>query len=247
MLYPENTNMMKFPGRNLKNHIVKYRSNGNSSRNFKQVYSVCLILIFCIALYNDSILHAQTMKTQNTSINSEQATFGAGCFWCVETVFSRVEGVQDVRSGYSGGHVKNPSYKEVCTGTTGHAEVCQLTFDPSKITYTELLEIFWKTHDPTTLNRQGNDIGTQYRSVVFYHNAEQKKVAEEMKDKLNIEGIWDNPVVTEIVSFTAFYPAEDYHNDYYEKNPSQPYCSFVITPKVEKFEKIFKDYLRESK
>ena len=178
------------------------------------------------------------------SSNTEVATFGAGCFWCVEAIFSRVDGVLDIKSGYSGGNVKNPSYKEVCTGKTGHAEICKITFDPLKVSYLNLLEIYWKTHDPTTLNRQGNDVGTQYRSVIFYHNEEQKKIATEMKDQLNQEGIWNDPIVTEIVPFEAFYPAEGYHDDYYENNPNQPYCSFVITPKVEKFEKTFRDYLK---
>jgi peptide-methionine (S)-S-oxide reductase len=185
------------------------------------------------------------MKTPTDNAKTETATFGAGCFWCVEAIFSRVEGVLGVEPGYSGGHVKNPTYKDVCTGTTGHAEVCQIVFDPSKISYPELLKIFWETHDPTTLNRQGNDVGTQYRSVIFYHTEEQKKIAEEMKARLNREGIWDNPILTGIVKFEAFYPAENYHNDYYENNPDQPYCSFVITPKVEKFEKAFKNYLRK--
>lgn len=173
----------------------------------------------------------------------EKATFGAGCFWCVEAIYSRVEGVIKVEPGYSGGKTENPTYKEVCTGTTGHAEVCQITFDPLKISYLDLLEIFWKSHDPTTLNRQGNDIGTQYRSVIFYHNPLQKKEAEAMKLRLNNEKIWDNPIVTEIVPFEMFYVAEDYHFDYYKNNPNQPYCSLVITPKVKKFEKTFKEYL----
>lgn len=201
------------------------------------------VLIF-ILVFAFSDTNAQTMKTRAVT-NTELATFGAGCFWCVEAIFSRVEGVLDVKSGYSGGHIKNPSYKEVCTGKTGYAEVCQLTYDSSKISYLELLEIFWKTHNPTTLNRQGNDVGTQYRSVVFYHTEEQKELATEMKAKLDSEGIWDDPIVTEIVPFKAFYPAEDYHDDYYENNPSQPYCSFVITPKLEKFEKTFKDYIKK--
>jgi len=199
-------------------------------------------LFFVLFYINDT--NAQTMNNQKTSTTTELATFGAGCFWCVEAIFSRVDGVLDVQSGYSGGQVKNPTYKEVCTGSTGHAEVCQLTYDPSKISYLKLLEIFWKTHDPTTLNRQGNDVGTQYRSAIFYHNGEQMKIAAEMKDKLNREGIWSDPIVTEIVPFETFYPAEDYHNDYYENNASQSYCSFVITPKVEKFEKAFQDYLK---
>ncbi|MBN2523174.1 MAG: peptide-methionine (S)-S-oxide reductase MsrA [Bacteroidales bacterium] len=185
------------------------------------------------------------MGNQQEKKNLEKATFAAGCFWCVEAIFERVHGVTDVKPGYSGGHVKNPLYREVCNGTTGHAEVCQLTFDPDIISYIELLEIFWQTHDPTTLNRQGNDVGTQYRSAIFCHNSEQKRLAEEMKLRLNKEKIWANPVVTEIADFKEFYPAEDYHEDYYEKNPAQPYCSIVITPKIEKFEKVFSEYLKE--
>jgi peptide-methionine (S)-S-oxide reductase len=143
--------------------------------------------------------------------------------------------------------VKNPSYKEVCSGSTGHAEVCQISYNPKLITYSELLEVFWKTHNPTTLNRQGNDIGTQYRSAVFYHTEEQKRIAEEMKSRLNLEKIWEDPIITEIVAFEEFYPAEDFHEDYYARNPNQGYCNFIITPKINKFEKIFKDYLKEEK
>ena len=185
----------------------------------------------------------KTMNTQNT--NLETATFGSGCFWCTEAIFERVKGVSKVVSGYSGGSVDNPTYKEVCNGTTGHAECTQITFDPAVITYDELLEIFWKMHDPTTLNRQGNDVGTQYRSVVFYHNDEQKQKAEYYKKKLTEEKIWDKPIVTEITKLEKFYPAEDYHQEYYDNNPNQGYCTYVITPKVEKLEKIFKDKLKK--
>lgn len=178
--------------------------------------------------------------------NLELATFGAGCFWCVEAIFSRVKGVHAVKSGFSGGHVKNPAYKEVCRGLTGHAEVCQLKFDPDQISYLELLEIFWQTHDPTTLNRQGNDVGTQYRSVIFHHCDEQKRLAEKMKKKLDEEDIWPNPIVTEIKPFDKFYEAEDYHDSYFARNQEQPYCSIVIRPKVEKFRKAFAEYLNEN-
>jgi peptide-methionine (S)-S-oxide reductase len=178
--------------------------------------------------------------------NLQKATFGSGCFWCTEAIFERLKGVKSVVSGYSGGKVENPTYKEVCTGTTGHAEVTQITYDPEVISFDELLEVFWKTHDPTTLNRQGNDVGTQYRSVIFYHNEEQKKLAEKYKDELNKSGAWDKPIVTEISPFTKFYPAEDYHQEYYENNPNQGYCAFVIAPKVEKFEKVFKDKLKKA-
>lgn len=179
--------------------------------------------------------------------NLTKATFGSGCFWCTEAIFLRVKGVEKVTSGYSGGTVKNPSYKEVVSGNTGHAEVVQIAYDPEVIGYDELLEIFWKTHDPTTLNRQGADVGTQYRSVIFYHNEQQKKQAEHYKKELDQAGIWSDPIVTEITAFDAFYPAEDYHQDYYAANAgSNPYCSVVITPKVEKFEKVFKDKMKES-
>jgi peptide-methionine (S)-S-oxide reductase len=174
----------------------------------------------------------------------ETATFGSGCFWCTEAVFLNVEGVYNVRSGYSGGKVKNPSYREVCSGLTGHAEVIQLDYDPKVISYDELLEIFWKTHDPTTLNKQGADEGTQYRSAVFYHNDEQKKAAEFYKKKLDESKIFSAPIVTEITPFTAFYKAEDYHQNYYNLNSSAPYCSYVITPKLDKFKKVFKEKLR---
>lgn len=172
-------------------------------------------------------------------------TLGAGCFWCVEAIFQQLKGVHSVESGYSGGHVVNPTYKEVCTGTTNHAEVCQVTYDPAIISFTEILEVFWKTHDPTTLNRQGADIGTQYRSAIFYHTMEQKQIAEEMKARLVAAGIWKDPVVTEIVPFERFFKAEAYHQEYYFQNTSQPYCSTVITPKLEKFKKVFSDKLKE--
>lgn len=184
----------------------------------------------------------------NTYMNDqnklEKATFGSGCFWCTEAVFERLQGVTEVVSGYSGGDVENPSYEQVCTGTTGHAEVIQLTYNPDLVSYKELLEVFWKTHDPTTLNKQGNDVGTQYRSVIFYHNDEQKELAERYKKELDEAGIFDDPIVTEISPLTNFYKAEKYHQNYYENNPAQPYCSFVITPKIEKFEKIFSEKLK---
>ena len=173
------------------------------------------------------------------------ATFGSGCFWCTEAIFRRLEGVKSVVSGYSGGHVKNPSYEQVCTGETGHAEAIQIIYDPSKISYDELLEVFWKTHDPTTRNRQGNDIGTQYRSVVFYHSPDQKKAAESCKNRLEAARIWNRPVVTEIEAFTEFWPAESYHRNYYENNPSNTYCAYTITPKIEKLTEIFRDRLKE--
>lgn len=176
----------------------------------------------------------------------EIATFGSGCFWCTEAIFLNVDGVVSVVSGYTGGKVKNPTYKEVCSGLTGHAEAVQLTFDPAKVTYDELLEFFWKTHDPTTLNRQGNDVGTQYRSVIYYHNAQQKQLAEHYKKKLDESGAFDAAIVTEISPATIFYRAEDYHQNYYNLNSSAPYCSYVIQPKLEKFKKAFKEKLKKA-
>lgn len=190
---------------------------------------------------NNKVMEKETSANET---NIDTATFGAGCFWCVEAVFQRMNGVLSVKSGYSGGTVKNPSYKEVCQGTTGHAEVCQLTYDKTKVSFDELLEVFWKTHDPTTLNSQGNDHGTQYRSAIFYHNDAQKKTAEKYKEEINKSGAYPNPIVTQIAAFTKFYPAEDYHDNYFNQNSSEPYCKYVIQPKVDKFEKIFKDKMK---
>ena len=174
----------------------------------------------------------------------QTATLGAGCFWCVEAIFQRLKGVKSVKSGYSGGTVKNPGYKEVCSGRTCHAEVVQVTYDPRVLSFDELLEVFWKTHDPTTMNRQGNDIGTQYRSAVFYHTEEQRSIAESYKKKLNEAAVYPTPIVTEITPFKEFYPAEDYHQNYYNQNSGEGYCRYVIQPKLEKFEKVFRDKLR---
>jgi peptide-methionine (S)-S-oxide reductase len=174
----------------------------------------------------------------------KRVTFAGGCFWCTEAIFQRLKGVERVVVGYSGGHVDHPTYEQVCSGNTGHAESIQITYNPAKISYDELLEVFWKTHDPTTKNRQGNDVGPQYRSVIFYHDEEQKKLAESYKSKLEAEHIWNRPILTEIVPLAKFWPAEDYHQNYYHNNPSQSYCTFVITPKIEKFRKIFKDRLK---
>jgi peptide-methionine (S)-S-oxide reductase len=184
-------------------------------------------------------------NTMNTNENDSLAvaTFGAGCFWCVEACFSQLNGVVEVLSGYMGGATLNPTYKEVCTGTTGHAEVAQIRYNPNLISYEELLEVFWFVHDPTQLNRQGNDIGTQYRSVVFYHNDEQKKLAEHYKKKLNESGAYASKVVTEIAEAVEFYVAEEYHQGYFFDNPDQPYCSAVVRPKVEKFRKVFEEKL----
>jgi peptide-methionine (S)-S-oxide reductase len=176
--------------------------------------------------------------------NLEIATFAGGCFWCVEAQYQQLEGVVKVESGYTGGTLKNPTYREVCTGRTGHAEAINIYYDPKVISYDELLAAFWVAHDPTQLNRQGNDVGTQYRSAIFYHNEEQKNKAEEYKRKLNEEKAYDNPVVTEIAPYGVFYSAEDYHQNYYNDNPEEAYCRFVIQPKKEKFEKVFKDKLK---
>ncbi|HTJ11948.1 MAG TPA: peptide-methionine (S)-S-oxide reductase MsrA [Dinghuibacter sp.] len=174
----------------------------------------------------------------------DTATFATGCFWCTQATFQQLRGVVSVTAGFSGGHTKNPTYHEVCTGTTGHAESCNIVYDPKKITYDDLLEAFFKVHDPTQLNRQGNDVGTQYRSAIFYHNATQKKKAEYYIQKINEAKAYPNPVVTEVVPYTVFYKAEDYHQDYYNKNGDVPYCKYVIQPEVEKFKKIFADKLK---
>jgi len=175
----------------------------------------------------------------------DTATFGAGCFWCTEAQFQQLEGVIKVESGYSGGFIENPTYKQICTGTTGHAEVTNIYFDPSVISFDELLAAFWVAHDPTQLNRQGNDVGTQYRSVIFYHNEDQRRKAEDYKRRLNEEQAFASNVVTEISPFTKFYKAEDYHQNYYNENGSQPYCVFVVKPKLDKFKKVFADKLKK--
>ena len=176
--------------------------------------------------------------------NKDTATFGSGCFWCTEAVFQQVKGVDTVISGYSGGQIAKPTYKQVCSGTTGHAEVLQIVFNPALVSYSQLLEMFWYSHDPTTLNRQGNDEGTQYRSVVFYHNEQQKKEAEFYKKKLEEQKVFNSPIVTEISPLINFYPAEDYHQNYYNENSSQPYCMYIVRPKLEKFKKAFATKLK---
>jgi len=180
--------------------------------------------------------------------STETATFGTGCFWCTEAIFKELEGVVSVMPGYSGGHKINPTYKEVCSGETGHAECTQIVYDPAKISYDELLEVFFKVHDPTSLNRQGNDVGTQYRSVIFYHNDEQKRLAEKYKTELDRSGAYDKPIVTQIAPMEKFYPAENYHHDYYEYNKDKnPYCAVVVRPKLEKFKKVFSEKLKAKK
>jgi peptide-methionine (S)-S-oxide reductase len=184
----------------------------------------------------------ETMETNNVKLDT--ATFGAGCFWCVETLFEELQGVEKVLSGYSGGTAENPSYKDVTSGLTGHAEVISITFDSSIISYRTLLEVFWSVHDPTTLNRQGGDVGTQYRSVVFYHSEEQRVTAEEVKKEISEKNIWDDPIVTFIDPFDKFYVAEDYHQEFYNQNQDYPYCNVVIKPKVAKFRSKFRSLLK---
>jgi peptide-methionine (S)-S-oxide reductase len=181
---------------------------------------------------------------QPKSADMEIATLGGGCFWCTEAIYKELKGIVSVTSGYSGGEIVNPSYREVCTGRTGHAEVIEIEFNPAIIPFSEILEVFFATHDPTTLNRQGADAGTQYRSVIFYHNQEQKETAESIISRMNQENVYGKPVVTEVTAWKNFFPAEDYHQDYFENNPTQSYCQFVIAPKMEKFRKIFSDRLK---
>jgi len=209
------------------------------------ITSLSLCTIFaCNSEKNYKVMSSSLINAQ-LGDKTDTATFGTGCFWCTEALFEQLNGVLKVTSGYSGGHVKNPTYKEVCTGETGHAECVQVVYEPNKITYDELLEVFFKVHDPTSLNRQGADIGTQYRSAIFYHNEEQKQKAEYYKAELDKSGAYDKPIVTEITPFTKFYPAEDYHQEYYENNKnSNPYCSIVIKPKIEKFQKVFAKKLK---
>jgi len=200
-------------------------------------YLSIFILLFC---FNPSFARAE-----KTGAKLEIATLGGGCFWCTEAVIQRLKGVVSVTSGYSGGKVKNPSYEEVCTGNTGHTEVIQISFDPQKVTFEKILEVFWQAHDPTTLNRQGNDIGFQYRSVIFYHDKKQKEIAEKEKKELINSGIWSDPVVTAIEPFSNFYQAEKEHQNYYNRNSNQPYCIYVIDPKVKKLKKNFRNLLKE--
>lgn len=181
------------------------------------------------------------METKNT----ETATLGAGCFWCVEAVFDDLRGVESVESGYSGGHTENPTYREVCSETTGHAEVANVIFDPNEISFKEILQVFFAVHDPTTLNRQGNDVGSSYRSAIFYHDANQKRIAEETIKEVEAEGVYDDPIVTEVKPFDKFYIAENYHQEYFVNNPNQPYCAAVVAPKVAKFRKKFVDRLKK--
>jgi peptide-methionine (S)-S-oxide reductase len=218
-----------------------------------KVLAALLALGICgITACGDQGRNESTAITNNMSTNTESsgktdtATFANGCFWCTEAIFEELDGVISATSGYSGGNVPDPTYKEVCTGETGHAECLQIVYDPAKISFDELLEVFWQTHDPTTLNRQGADVGTQYRSEIFYHNEEQKEKAEKYKAELDKSGAFERPIVTAISPFTVFYPAEDYHQQYFENNEnSNPYCHIVIKPKLDKFRKVFKDKLKK--
>lgn len=208
--------------------------------------------LILVILYGGALISCNDYKANNYPAIEEESkemgkqtiTLGAGCFWCVEAIFESIKGVESVTSGYSGGSVKNPSYKEVCAGTTGHAEVVQIVYNADEVSLTKILEVFFQTHDPTTLNRQGGDVGTQYRSAIFYHTMEQKEIATEVFNKLDDSGAFIDPIVTEITEFTNFYPAEDYHQDYFELNGEQPYCRAVVRPKVEKFKKAFSDILK---
>jgi peptide-methionine (S)-S-oxide reductase len=203
----------------------------------------CSILFF--ACTSESKYNAMSASLVSTTEKIDTATFGTGCFWCTEALFEQLNGVMKVTSGYSGGKVANPTYKAVCTGETGHAECVQVQYEPNKISYDELLEVFWQVHDPTTLNRQGADVGTQYRSAIFFHTPEQKEKAEHYKQELDKSGAFNNPIVTEIAPFSKFYPAEDYHQEYYANNKNtNPYCAVVIRPKMEKFQKAFAGKLK---
>jgi len=211
-----------------------------------------LILIFALSTFTafsctntKDTLKNEVMDITKTNSKLDTATLGAGCFWCVEAIFSELRGVDGVLPGYTGGHVENPDYKTVCTGTTGHAEVCQIYFDPTIISFEEILEVFWTTHNPTTLNRQGNDVGTQYRSAIFYNSEDQRRIAEESKKNV-ATSIWSDKIVTEIAPLEIFYVAEDYHLEYFKNNPNQGYCVAVIEPKVLKFRKLFQDKLKQN-
>jgi peptide-methionine (S)-S-oxide reductase len=238
--------------RSLRFNSMQTRHQAVSWNSFFQFFVVAIV----IAAEGQSIMAEPKRSPRDTSKPAEKgaeadsehlekATFGSGCFWCTEAVFQQLKGVKSCVSGYSGGRTKNPTYAEVCTGTTGHAEVIQVTFDPKVVSYVELLEVFWKTHDPTTLNRQGADHGTQYRSVIFYHDEAQQKLANEYLKKLDASGAFDDPIVTEISPLKEFYPGEDYHQNYFRDNPEAPYCNAVIKKKVAKFRAVFKDKLKD--
>lgn len=211
-----------------------------------QLLLLVALLFYSISGFAENTFHKDAIfPFEKTVVQKDTATFASGCFWCVEAKFSQLEGVLKVTSGFTGGHVKNPNYKQVLTGATGHAEACNIVFDPSVISYDELLEAFFLSHDPTQLNRQGNDIGTQYRSAIFYHNDSQKEKAEYYINTLTQQLIYQKPIVTQVKPFTKFYIAEDYHQEYYKNNPDQSYCRYVIQPELERFKEIFKDKLKK--
>jgi peptide-methionine (S)-S-oxide reductase len=205
---------------------------------------VIIVTIFIIISCNNYKAEKTNVKEEINYLGMDTITLGAGCFWCVEAIFQDIKGVESVVSGYSNGAIKNPSYKEVCTGRTGHAEVCQVVYNSEIVSLAKILEVFFQVHDPTTLNRQGGDVGTQYRSGIYYHNDEQKDVALSIFNKLNADKVFDNPIVTEIKPIMSFYAAEEYHQDYFSLNGEQPYCRAVISPKIEKFKKSFSEILK---
>jgi peptide-methionine (S)-S-oxide reductase len=235
-------------------HSVRFRPHHafqNAALNLFVIVTSIFVMEVTYIMADPKQGPAKTSESTNTESPSavaalEEATFGSGCFWCTEAVFQQLKGVKAVVSGYSGGRTKNPTYEEVCTGATGHAEVIRVKFDPKVVTYVDLLEVFWKTHDPTTLNRQGADHGTQYRSVIFYHNETQQKLATEYKKKLDESKAFDKPIVTEISPIKDFYPGEDYHQNYFRNHPENPYCTAVINRKVAKFKAVFKDKLKKN-
>jgi len=210
----------------------------------QRITLIILAFMLVTGCKSNTIKTDKQMDVIPTGIKTDTATFASGCFWCVEAIFQELKGVQSVTSGYTGGKIKNPTYKEVSSGLTGHAEACMIIYDLAVISFDELLEAFWASHDPTTLNRQGADQGTQYRSAIFYHNEQQKQLSEAYKAKLNSEKAFDKPIVTEISPASVFYKAEDYHQNYYNENGNAPYCTYVIVPKLEKFRKVFKDKLK---
>ena len=213
---------------------------------FKKIVYIYLTFIFCFFVINNIANGAQkSMKTKVTENINEEITLGGGCFWCLETIYREINGVEKVISGYSGGSVVNPTYKDVCSGKTGHAEVVQITFNPQIITAEKLLQIFFTIHDPTTLNRQGADVGTQYRSIIFYRNQKQKNVIDKVIGELKKNKVYKNSIATEVVPFQSFYAAEDYHQDYYSQNKQQDYCRIIINPKLDKFKKTFHDNLKK--
>ena len=206
--------------------------------------SLIILMALSLNIYGSNDKN-EIIINDNEIMDKDTIVFGAGCFWCIEAIFSNIKGVYSVTSGYCGGFTENPTYKEVCSGTTGHAEVARIIYNPNEISFEKLLEIFWKTHDPTTPNRQGNDVGTQYRSCIFYLNENQNQKSIYYKDKLNSSGAFSKQIVTEIEKLQKFYPAENYHQDYYENNKENSYCKFVIQPKLEKFKKVFYNNLKE--